>query len=126
MSDADASGAIDRLIPVDAPPVTVAAALDELPWSDAVRVEPAGSGCRMVVTARISPRGLVAEVERLLVDELCRLRRRAERAGGAMGGGPYRPVSGHAAEQDDHDGADQGQEQPHTHGHGGGDGQGGP
>ncbi len=121
MSDADGGGAIDRQIPVDAPPVTVAAEIDGSPWSDAVRVEPAGSGCRMVVTARTSPRGLVAEVERLLVDELCRIGRRAEGAGRAT-----TRTSAHAAQHDDDDGGDDGQEQPHAHRDGGGDGQGGP
>lgn len=115
MSSTDGGGAIDRQIPVDAPPVEVVAALDGSPWSEAVRVEPAGSGCRMVVVARITPRGLAGEVERLLVDELCRLRRRAESA-----------RSAHAAQDDDDDGGDDGQEEPHSHGDGGGDGQGGP
>lgn len=69
--------AIDRQIPVDAAPVQVAAALARSPWRDALRVVPAGSGCRIVVSASIAPRGLAREVERLVVDDLGRLRQLA-------------------------------------------------
>jgi uncharacterized protein YndB with AHSA1/START domain len=66
--------AVERQIPFDAAPVQVAAALARSPWREALRIEPAGSGSRVVLTALIEPRGLAEAIERLVVDDLGRLR----------------------------------------------------
>lgn len=66
---------IERQIPVAAAPVQVAAALAGSPWRDALRIEAAGSGSRVVLAARIDPAGLARAVEGLVVDDLDRLQR---------------------------------------------------
>jgi uncharacterized protein YndB with AHSA1/START domain len=67
--------AVERQLPIAAAPVQVAAALAGSPWRDALRIEPAGSGARVVLSARIDPPGLARAVEGLVVEDMHRLRR---------------------------------------------------
>ena len=65
---------IDRQVRLDASPSDVAAALATSPWRSAMRIEPAGAGSRVVISARAEPDELARAVENMALDEVCRLR----------------------------------------------------
>ena len=65
---------ISRQVRLDASPSDVAAALAASPWRSAIRIEPAGAGSRVVISARAEPEELARAVENMALDEVCRLR----------------------------------------------------
>ena len=65
---------INRQIRLDASPSDVAAALATSPWRSAMRIEPAGAGSRVVISATAEPEELARAVETMALDEVCRLR----------------------------------------------------
>lgn len=65
---------IDRQVRLDASPRDVAAALATSPWRSAMRIEPAGAGSRVVISAHAEPEELARAVENMALDEVCRLR----------------------------------------------------
>ena len=65
---------INRQIRLDASPSDVAAALATSPWRSAMRIEPAGAGSRVVISATAEPEELARAVENMALDEVCRLR----------------------------------------------------
>ncbi|MEM7286167.1 MAG: SRPBCC family protein [Actinomycetota bacterium] len=65
---------INRQVRLDASPSDVAAALATSPWRSAMRIEPAGAGSRVVISAAADPEELARAVENMALDEVCRLR----------------------------------------------------
>lgn len=65
---------INRQVRLDASPSDVAAALATSPWRSAMRIEPAGAGSRVVISALAEPEELARAVENMALDEVCRLR----------------------------------------------------
>lgn len=65
---------INRQVRLDASPSDVAAALATSPWRSAMRIEPAGAGSRVLISAHAEPEELARAVENMALDEVCRLR----------------------------------------------------
>ncbi len=82
---------IDRQVCIDAAPIRVGVALAHSTWRSAMRIEPAGAGCRVLISAAATPDGVAQTIEALALAEVCAARSRLEADAGQSPPGPHLP-----------------------------------
>ncbi|MEM9465397.1 MAG: hypothetical protein AAGA90_08475 [Actinomycetota bacterium] len=69
---------IEREVFIQAPPATVAAALQGSHWSTAITVRPEGAGARVRIRAAAHPEPVAEALEAAMLDDVCAVKRRVE------------------------------------------------